>query len=122
MPVSDIFKTNIKQWIECDNKQKDLRKKALHYGKEKDKIQSGIIDYMSVNKLEDKELIISDGKLKYSSSKTSEPLSKSYIEQKLTMFLKNPQLAKDATEFLYSSRAIKTKVILKRTVSKKKDS
>lgn len=120
MSVSDNFKNNIKHWVDLDNKQKELRKKVLEYGKEKNNIQAGIIDYMSTNKLEDKELIISDGKLKYSYSKTSESFSKSYIEQKLAIFLKNPQVAKDATEFLYSSRTIKKKAVLKRTISKKK--
>ena len=119
MSVSDNFKTNIKHWVDLDNKQKELRKKALQFGKEKDKIQAGIIDYMSANKLEDKDLIISDGKLKYSYSKTSESISKGYIEQKLAIFLKNPQVAKEATEFIYSSRTTKKKATLKRTVSKK---
>ena len=121
MSVSDNFKNNIKTWVELDNKQKELRRKALLYGKEKDKIQAGIIDYMSANKLEDKDLIISDGKLKYSYSKTSESISKGYIEKQLTIFLKNPKIAKEATEFIYSNRATKSKAVLKRTIKKKKN-
>jgi hypothetical protein len=63
---------------------------------------------------------LSDGKLRYVTSKVTESVSKGYILSKLTEYFKSKEKAKEVTDYLYNSRGYSEKTELKRTITKKK--
>ena len=68
--ISDEFKIAIKKWVEIDNEQKKIRGISSNLKKEKDKLQIYITYFMDHNDMKNKNIIINDGKIQYSTSKT----------------------------------------------------
>ena len=123
----EYFKDDIKKWVEYDNtiyryklKMDQLKKEKEKYELERNKIQDNVLNYMESNKLESNEIIISDGKIKYYNSKSSTSISRKFIEQRLSLYFKNENKAKDAAEFIYSGREISYTPVLKRTRNRTK--
>ena len=121
----DKFKDNIRDWVKYDNmayryklKMDELKKEKEKYELERNKIQDSVLSFMENNKLENDEIIISDGKLKYFNSKSSTSISRKYIEQRLKEYFKNEDKAKDVAEFIYSGREVKYTAVLKRSRNK----
>lgn len=121
----DQFKDNIRDWVKYDNmayryklKMDELKKEKEKYELERNKIQDNVLSFMENNKLENDEIVISDGKLKYFNSKSSTSISRKYIEQRLKEYFKNEDKAKDVAEFIYSGREVKYTAVLKRSRNK----
>ena len=121
----DQFKDNIRDWVKYDNmvyryklKMDELKKEKEKYELERNKIQDSVLSFMENNKLENDEIVISDGKLKYFNSKSSTSISRKYIEQRLKEYFKNEDKAKDVAEFIYSGREVKYTAVLKRSRNK----
>ena len=112
--VSNEFKGCIKRWVMIDNKQAKLRKLTSELRKEKDKVQNYILDYMSKNKMNNTNIIISDGKLSYGESKSTQTISRKYIIEKLTKYFKSEDKAEEIADLLYNNREVKSKSVLKR--------
>ena len=112
--VSNEFKLSIKKWVDIDNKQKKLREVSSNLRKDKDKYQEYILDYMSNNNIKNKNILINDGKLCYSETKTTQTITKKYIIDKLTTYFKSSKKANDIADLLYDNREVKKKSVLKR--------
>mgnify|MGYP001270704549 FL=1 len=119
------FKDNIKQWVELDNasnrykiKMDELKKKKEEFDMERNKVGDNILSFMENNKLEDNEIIISDGKIKYQQSKSSTSISQKFIIERLKEYFKDEEKAKEVTQFIYSGREVSYTPVLKRTRAK----
>ena len=119
------FKDNIKQWVELDNasnrykiKMDELKKKKEEFDMERNKVGDNILSFMENNKLEDNEIVISDGKIKYQQSKSSTSISQKFIIERLKEYFKDEEKAKEVTQFIYSGREISYTPVLKRTRAK----
>ena len=116
--VNDEFKLSIKRWVEIDNKLKKVKELTSSLKKDKDKYQEYILDYMSNNNIKNKNILINDGKLSYSETKTTQSISKKYIIDKLTPYFKSKDKATKIADLLYNNREVKFKSSLKRIKSK----
>lgn len=112
--ISSDFKSAIKKWVELDNKHKKIKELNSSLKKEKDKYTSYIMDYMTDNNLTKKNVLISDGKISCVETKTTQTLSKKYLIEQLTIYLKNKDKAIEAANFVYDNREVKTKTNIKR--------
>lgn len=119
------FKDNIKQWVELDNasnrykiKMDELKKKKEEFDMERNKVGDNILSFMENNKLEDNEIVISDGKIKYQQSKSSTSISQKFIIERLKEYFKDEEKAKEVTQFIYSGREVSYTPVLKRTRAK----
>ena len=117
--VSYNFKDSIKKWVKIDNKQKELRKLSSELKKKKDELQMFITEYMEDNNILKKNILISDGKIQYSSSETKQSINKKFIIDKLTVYFNSLEKATEVAEYLYNNRDTITKIGLKRLKSKK---
>ena len=122
------FKENVKKWVELDNKAQrykskmdDLKKEKEKYETEKNKLGETVLSFMKNNKLEDNEIVISDGNIKYFNSKSSTSISQKFIQERLKLYFKNESRAKEVTEFIYTGREVSFTPVLKRTTKKVKD-
>lgn len=118
--VTNDFKTSIKKWVQIDNKQKDIRLLSSSLKKEKDKLQMFITEYMENNNMQKKNILLNDGKLQYSTSKSTKPISKKYIIDKLTPYFNSKDKATEIADLLYENREITYKSTIKRLKSKNK--
>jgi len=121
----DTFKNNIRKWVELDNKAQryklkmdELKKEKEKYEMERNKLGDNVLSFMENNKLEDNEIVISDGKLKYFNSKSSTSISQKFIQERLKLYFKNEDKAKEITDFIYDGREVTLTPVLKRTKKK----
>jgi hypothetical protein len=112
--ISNEFKDAVKKYVQIDNERKFLSQKSSKLKKDQDNIESFILTFMESNNMTDKNILISDGKLQYNTTSTSESLTKKYLLEKLTIFFKNEKKAEECAKFLYNSRGTREKVGLKR--------
>lgn len=119
------LKENVKQWVELDNashrykiKMDELKKKKEEFDMERNKVGDNILSFMENNKLEDNEIVISDGKIKYQQSKSSTSISQKFIIERLKEYFKDEEKAKEVTQFIYSGREVSYTPVLKRTRAK----
>lgn len=123
--IMDNFKDNVKRWVELDNQSHryklemdGLKKKKAEYELERDKVGDNILNFMETNNLSDNEIVISDGKLKYFNSKTSTSISQKFINERLKLYFKDENKAKEVLDFIYSGRETTITPVVKRTREK----
>ena len=119
MSVSPDFITDVKNYIELDNQIKEFQDIIKKVKKDKEKLEGHILHYMKTNGLDDKDINLSDGKLRCFTSKTSSSVNKKHIENSLALYFKGDyNRAKEVTSFIFSKREITQKIKLKRTRKK----
>tara|TARA_B100000780_G_scaffold273336_2_gene236778 strand:+ start:36 stop:410 length:375 start_codon:yes stop_codon:yes gene_type:complete len=113
--ISQTFINDIKQWVTLDDQLKQTKKLVTHIRKKKDEVGLEIQQYMVVNEIQDKDINLSDGKIKYYTSKRTSGISKKHIESCLTLYFNGDSTkAQEATDFIYSNRESKEATTLKR--------
>ena len=107
------LKSFIYELISLNKEEIILKNKLNELKPKKDKIQDTIVNYMSNNDILDKDIILENNKIKCTSSKTTESITKKLILNKLTEFLKNEEIAQKATNYIYNDRNSTQKLSLK---------
>ena len=118
--MSQELKNAIQKYVEIDNKMNKIKELNKSLKKERDGIDKFILNYMNENNMQNKNIILSDGKLRYVTTKTSESITKKYIQAKLSEFFNNKEKAKEITDYIYDTRNQTESVQLKRSINKKK--
>ena len=117
--ISDEFVNDIKQYVTLDDQLKETQTIAREIRKKKTQLSLSILNYMDNNGIQNKDINLSDGKLKYFTSKTQSTVNKKFIENSLALYYKgNYQKAKEITDFIFSNREVTEKTVLKRTRKK----
>jgi hypothetical protein len=116
--MSDFLKNNIEKLIELENEESKYKEHISNLKKEKDEVTSNIVTFMERNKITDKDIIFGNSKIKYAQTKVQEGITKKRIQDRLTLFLKNENIAKEATDFIYSERDAKYNKSIKITNNK----
>ena len=101
------FESQIQQWVLIDNQLKNLNDKTKELREKRNMLTNSISNYASTNNYSDKIIQISDGKIKITNAKTSEPLTFKYIEKTLGEVIKNESQVKLIIEHLKQRREIK---------------
>lgn len=120
--MSQELKNAIQKYVEIDNKMNKIKELNKSLKKERDNIDKYILNYMNENNMQNKNIILSDGKLRYVTTKSSESITKKYIQAKLGEFFNDKEKAKEATDYIYDTRSQTESVQLKRSINKKKSS
>ena len=120
--MSQELKNAIQKYVEIDNKMNKIKELNKSLKKERDNVDKFILNYMNENNMQNKNIILSDGKLRYVTTKTSESITKKYIQAKLTEFFNAKEKAKEVTNYIYDTRNQTENVQLKRSINKKKQS
>lgn len=111
--VTKTFKNNVLKWVEIDDMLRELKEKTKELTSEKKLYEGKIIEYLS--EVEEKSVIIKDGKLSRNVSKTKAPFKKETIQTALTEITKDANKAATMTEHIDNSRPKTERVNLKRT-------
>lgn len=108
------FQQNIKSWVKLDSELKDINDQAKLLRSNKSELQSNIYEFVQQNDLESSTVKISDGKLKFTQTKQTPPLSLGFIESCLMDKIKNEDSVSDIMEYIKSKRELKYTSEIKR--------
>lgn len=111
--VTKDFKNNVLKWLSVDDSIREIRQKTKLLTKEKKEYEEFILKFLE--NVGEKELAVSDGKLRRNVSKTKAPLNKASIQQALTDIVKDKTKANTMTEHIINSRPLVERINLKRT-------
>lgn len=108
------FEENIQKWVLLDNQLKILNEKIHEVRDKKSQLLDSITEYAEKNKLMDANIQISDGKLKFTKTRISEPLTFKYLEKSLSNIIRNETQVKQIMEHIKNNREIKIVPEMKR--------
>ena len=83
------FENNIKQWVLYDNKIKELNESLKSYREKKNTLSTNIFTYVNDENIKNSIVKISDGRLKFTTVKTHNPLTFKFIEECLKEIIKD---------------------------------
>jgi hypothetical protein len=112
------LKDYVQKLVELDKQEEKYKNIINDLKKEKDNISENIITFLEKNNITDKDILYGESKIKYSKNKVQDGITKKLIQDRLKIFLKNDNLALEATNFIYSDRNSIYKTSLK--ISSKK--
>lgn len=116
--VTKNFKNDVLRWIEIDDKIREHRKLVKELNTEKKEFEEQIIQYLT--EVDEESIMLKDGLLKKSVSKSKEPLKKENIHAALVDITGDANKALMLTDHILKSRKETEKVSLKRTIKKVK--
>jgi len=116
------LETKIKRWVELDNRIKESTDIFKDIRTEKSVIHDEIIELVEEKQLGKVTVNISDGKLKFVSSKHTAPLTLTYIEKCLTELITNGKQVEQIMTYIKKNRETKISTDIKRVYNEKPSS
>ena len=113
--TTEILKEYVKKLIEYEAQEEHYKNLMNNIKKEKEKINDGLMNLLVENNITDKDIIFGDKKIKYTSQKITENITKKLILERLTSYLKDENAAQQATNYIYSDRNASVKNYIKIT-------
>jgi len=121
--VSNKFVNAIKSWVTIDDKIrkindsiKKLKEEIKPLNSDKEQYEKVILD--ELDKMEEKVISISDGKIRKNIIKSQKPLKKEDIQKTIFQFTKDEKKTFEMIETMMNSRSVVEKINLKRTKNK----
>jgi hypothetical protein len=108
------FEENIQKWVSIDNQMKLLNEKIRDLREKKSDLTQTILTHAEENNMGHPTIQISDGKLKFTNTKISEPLTFKYLEKSLSEIIRNESQVKQIIDHIKKNREIKVVQELKR--------
>jgi hypothetical protein len=108
------FEEKIQQWVSLDNQLKILNEKIRDIRDKKNNLGENINHYVQTNNLSNAVVQISDGKLRFTNTKVTPPLTFKYVEKSLGEIIKNEAQVKQIMEYLKQKRESKIVPEIKR--------
>jgi hypothetical protein len=108
------FEENIQRWVSIDNQMKLLNEKIRDLRDKKGDLTQSILNHAEENHMGNPTIQISDGKLKFTNTKVSEPLTFKYLEKALSEIIRNEMQVKQIIEHIKKNREVKLVQELKR--------
>lgn len=101
------FEENIQKWVSLDNQLRSLYDKTKQIREDKNNIEDIIVKYIDTHNLQNSLVKISDGKLKFTMVKQTNPLTLKYVDECLGKCIKNPEQVKLIMNYIKESRTSK---------------
>jgi hypothetical protein len=108
------FEENIKSWVALDNQLKKINENSKKIRNDKNNIETGILTYVETNNLNNANINISDGKLRFVSTKQTAPLTLKYIEECLIKSIGNEKEVMKIMKTIKESRDVNYSFDIKR--------
>ena len=111
------YEENIKKWVWIDNQLKTATDRAKVLRDEKNSMEETIMLYVETNNLSNATINITDGKLRFVSTKQTAPLTLKYVEECLGKCISNPAQVKQVMQLIKDNREVKYSADIKRQVN-----
>ena len=101
------FEQQIQQWVTIDNQMKTLNDKIKELRDKKNTLSQEINTYVETSQLTASTVVISDGQLKFTKVKETQPLTFKYLETCLSEIIKNEEQVHKIIEYIKNKRDVK---------------
>ena len=112
--AASAFDKQIQKWIELDNKLKKINSEIKTTREMKNDLEASIMDVVNNKKLLNTSVATMDGRLRFVETKTSNPLSLTFIEQCLHEIIPNSSQVQHILKYIKEKREIKINPEIKR--------
>ena len=112
--VVSAFDKQIQKWIELDNKLKKINSEIKITREMKNDLEASIMDVVNNKKLLNTSISTMDGRLRFIETKTSNPLSLTFVEQCLNEIIPNSSQVQHILKYIKDKREIKINSEIKR--------
>jgi hypothetical protein len=112
--VVSAFDKQIQKWIELDNKIKKINSEIKITREMKNDLEASIMDVVNNKKLLNTSISTMDGRLRFIETKTSNPLSLTFVEQCLNEIIPNSSQVQHILKYIKDKREIKINSEIKR--------
>jgi CxxC motif-containing protein len=117
MPVassSSLFDKQIQKWVEVDNKIKKMNAELKSSREMKNDLEASIMTTVNNKKMLNTSLSLPDGRLRFVETKTTNPISLTFIEQCLNDLIPNKSQVQHILKYMKEKREIKINPEIKR--------
>ena len=110
----DGFQEHIKKWVHLDSQLKQINEQAKDIRAQRNELSHGIFDFVEDNNLSTSTIKISDGRLKFSQSKQTAPITLGFLENCLSEIINNEDQVANIMEYIKQKRDVKVVPDIKR--------
>ena len=117
MPVassSSLFDKQIQKWVEVDNKIKKINAELKLSREMKNDLEASIMTTVNNKKMLNTSLSLPDGRLRFVETKTTNPISLTFVEQCLNELIPNKSQVQHILKYMKEKREIKINSEIKR--------
>ena len=109
-----VFDKQIQKWIELDNKLKKINNEIKTTREMKNDLEASIMEIVNNKKLLNTSISTTDGRLRFIETKSSNPLSLTFVEQCLHEIIPNASQVQHILKYIKEKREIKINPEIKR--------
>lgn len=111
---SILFDKQIQKWVEMDNKIKKMNAELKTSRELKNDLETSIMTIVNNKKLLNTSLSLPDGKLRFVETKTTNPISLTFVEKCLNDLIPNKSQVQHILKYMKEKREIKVNSEIKR--------
>jgi hypothetical protein len=112
--ASPLFDKQIQKWVEVDNKIKKMNAELKSSREMKNELETSIMTTVNNKKLLNTSLSLPDGRLRFMETKTTNPISLTFVEQCLNELIPNKSQVQHILKYMKEKREIKINPEIKR--------
>jgi hypothetical protein len=112
------FEGSIKEWVSVDNRIKSLSDRMRNLRAEKGELGDRIMQYAQTNNLSNAVVKISDGCLRFATTRHLAPLTAKHVEECLLQCIGDQSQVTAIMKYIKDTRAVKETQDIKRTYTK----
>ena len=112
------FETSIQSWVAIDNQIRTLSDRLKELRAERNDIGENIIAYVETNELSNAVVKISDGKLRFGTSRQTAPLTLRHVEECLNKCISDGEKVSAIMKYIKDTRDVKENPDIKRSYTK----
>ena len=112
--IISTFDKQIQKWIELDNKLKKINNEIKTTREMKNDLEASIMEIVNNKKLLNTSISTTDGRLRFIETKSSNPLSLTFVEQCLHEIIPNASQVQHILKYIKEKREIKINPEIKR--------
>ena len=117
MPVasaSALFDKQLQKWVEVDNKIKKMNAELKSSREMKNDLETSIMTTVNNKKMLNTSISLPDGRLRFVETKTTNPISLTFVEQCLNELIPNKSPVQHILKYMKEKREIKINPEIKR--------
>ena len=112
--ATTLFDKQVQKWIEVDNRIKKINAELKTSRDLKNDIETSIMEIVNNKKLLNTSLALPDGRLRFVETKTTNPISLTFIEKCLNELIPNKSQVQHILKYMKDKREIKINPEIKR--------
>lgn len=117
--INMSFERQIKEWVTIDNKIKQYNDEIKNLRNKKNEITDEINHYVEENEMKQAIVNISDGRLKFQTSKVTQPLTLKFLKECLMDCMNDEENVEKIINYIKEQRDVKYVDEIKRYYNKK---